>query len=133
MSVTVTLELRQAAAVRDALFRSTAQDSYEFPSQRTIKIRELNIGLVNRSRDSKGDFRVVQSDGSNSTIDLHEEQIQRTTPLLLLYMVDQNSTQGDKGIDKTFSEKVLHPVPAFGICLPNDSYGDGGTEISRPH
>ena len=34
MSVTVTLELRQAAAVRDALYRSTAQDSYEFPSQR---------------------------------------------------------------------------------------------------
>lgn len=100
---------------------------------RTVKIRDLNIGLVNRSRDSKGDFRVVQSDGSNSTIDLHEEQIQRTTPLLLVYMVDQNSTQGDKGIDKTFSEKVLHPVPTFGICLPNDSYGDGGTEISRPH
>ena len=40
MSVTVTLELRQAAAVRDALYRSTAQDSYEFPSQRTIEVRE---------------------------------------------------------------------------------------------
>ena len=36
----VTLKLRQAAAVRDALFRSTAQDSYEFPSQRTIEVRE---------------------------------------------------------------------------------------------
>ena len=40
MSVTVTLELRQAAAVREALFRSTSQDSYEFPSQRTIEVRE---------------------------------------------------------------------------------------------
>ena len=40
MSVTVTLELRQAAAVRDALYRSTAQDIYEFPSQRTIEVRE---------------------------------------------------------------------------------------------
>ena len=38
--ITITLELRQAAAVRDALFRSTAQDSYEFPSQRTIEVRE---------------------------------------------------------------------------------------------
>ena len=38
--INVTLKLRQAAAVRDALFRSTAQDSYEFPSQRTIEVRE---------------------------------------------------------------------------------------------
>ena len=45
MSVTVTFELRQAAAVRDSLFRSTAQDSYEFPSQRTIEIREAIVIL----------------------------------------------------------------------------------------
>ena len=38
--ITITLELRQAAAVREALFRSTSQDSYEFPSQRTIEVRE---------------------------------------------------------------------------------------------
>ena len=38
--ITITLELRQAAAVRDALYRSTSQDSYEFPSQRTIEVRE---------------------------------------------------------------------------------------------
>ena len=43
--ITVTLGLRQAAAVREALFRSTAQDSYEFPSQRTVEIREAIIIL----------------------------------------------------------------------------------------
>ena len=43
--INVTLKLRQAAAVRDALFRSTAQDSYEFPSQRTIEIREAIVLL----------------------------------------------------------------------------------------
>ena len=43
--ITITLELRQAAAVRDALYRSTAQDSYEFPSQRTIEIREAIVLL----------------------------------------------------------------------------------------
>ena len=43
--ITVTLELRQAAAVRSALFRSTAEDSYEFPSQRTIEIREAIVKL----------------------------------------------------------------------------------------
>ena len=57
--VTITLELRQAAAVREALFRSTAQDSYEFPSQRTIEIREAILKLdekiekiVNEKTDS---------------------------------------------------------------------------------
>jgi hypothetical protein len=45
MSVTVTFELRQAAAVRDSLFRSTAQDSYEFPSERTVEIRKAIIQL----------------------------------------------------------------------------------------
>ena len=43
--INVTLKLRQAAAVRDALFRSTSQDSYEFPSQRTIEIREAIVLL----------------------------------------------------------------------------------------
>ena len=43
--VNVTFKLRTAAAVRDALFRSTAQDSYEFPSQRTIEVREAIIIL----------------------------------------------------------------------------------------
>ena len=43
--INIELELRQAVAVRDALFRSTAQDSYEFPSQRTIEIRKAIIIL----------------------------------------------------------------------------------------
>ena len=33
--VNVELSVYQAAAIREALFRSTAQDSYEFPSERT--------------------------------------------------------------------------------------------------
>ena len=50
--ITVTLGLRQAAAVREALFRSTAQDSYEFPSQRTVEIREAIIILVEKIEES---------------------------------------------------------------------------------
>ena len=38
--ITIDLKLRQAAVIRDTLFRSTAQDSYEFPSERTVEIRE---------------------------------------------------------------------------------------------
>ncbi len=38
--ITIDFKLRQAAVIRDTLFRSTAQDSYEFPSERTVEIRK---------------------------------------------------------------------------------------------
>jgi len=59
--INVTLKLRQAAAVRDALFRSTAQDSYEFPSQRTIEIREAIVIL-----DEKISLQVSETSGEDS-------------------------------------------------------------------
>ena len=43
--VNVELSVYQAAAIREALFRSTAQDSYEFPSERTVVIREVIIAI----------------------------------------------------------------------------------------
>jgi len=43
--VNVELSVYQAAAIREALFRSTAQDSYEFPSERTVVIREAIIAI----------------------------------------------------------------------------------------
>ena len=39
-TVTIELTIYQAAAVRDALFRETRQDSYDYPSVRTTQIRE---------------------------------------------------------------------------------------------
>jgi len=50
--INIQLELRQAAAVRDALYRSTAKDSYEFPSQRTIEIREAIVILDKQIEES---------------------------------------------------------------------------------
>ena len=44
-NVTVELSVHHAATVREALFRSTKQDSYEFPSQRTVAIREVIVNL----------------------------------------------------------------------------------------
>ena len=44
-SITVELSVHHAATVREALFRSTKQDSYEFPSQRTVAIREVIVKL----------------------------------------------------------------------------------------
>ena len=43
--INIELELRQAAVIREALFRSTSQDSYEFPSQRTVEIRKAIVKL----------------------------------------------------------------------------------------
>ena len=45
MKVTVKLDIRCAAAAREQLFRSTAQDSYEFPSERTQDIRKVITAL----------------------------------------------------------------------------------------
>ena len=58
--ITIDFKLRQAAVIRDTLFRSTAQDSYEFPSERTVEIRkaikELDIlieeALKNETTDT---------------------------------------------------------------------------------
>tara|TARA_B100000035_G_scaffold66957_1_gene54710 strand:+ start:555 stop:746 length:192 start_codon:yes stop_codon:yes gene_type:complete len=44
-NVTVELSVHQAAAVRQELFRCTKQDSYEFPGQRTISVREVIVKL----------------------------------------------------------------------------------------
>ena len=58
IDINVTLKLRQAAAVREALFRATAQDSYEFPSERTIEIREAIVfldGEIQKVIDEKTD------------------------------------------------------------------------------
>ena len=45
INIDITLNIHDAAAVREALFRSTKQDSYEFPSQRTVAIREVIVNL----------------------------------------------------------------------------------------
>ena len=44
-TVTIELDVRVAAAVRETLFRTTKQDSYEFPSERTLDIRSVIVAL----------------------------------------------------------------------------------------
>ena len=44
-TVTIELDIRVAAAVRETLFRTTKQDSYEFPSERTLDIRSAIVAL----------------------------------------------------------------------------------------
>jgi|TARA_R100000030_G_scaffold90292_1_gene74886 hypothetical protein len=41
IDIDVKLNIHDAALVREFLFRQTAQDSYEFPGQRTVIIRNF--------------------------------------------------------------------------------------------
>ena len=60
--VSLELSVYQAAAIREALFRSTAQDSYEFPSERTVVIREAIIAI-----DTKLEEVLKDEQGSTDT------------------------------------------------------------------
>ena len=44
-NIDVTLNVHDAAAIRQELFRTTKQDSYEFPGQRTQAIRRVIVAL----------------------------------------------------------------------------------------
>ena len=92
------------------------------------KISTLDIGLINRSTTTYGKFGRIQSSGADPYLDLDEGDSQRIRPLLIIYLINPNSTQSDKGINRTFNEDVKLPVTAFGICLPSDNSGIGGTE-----
>ena len=64
--ITIDLDLRQAAAVREALFRSTAQDSYEFPSERTVEIRKAIQQLDNKIEEI---MTTLEEESNNETTD----------------------------------------------------------------
>jgi len=44
-NVDLSVNIHTAAIVREALFQYTKQDSYEFPGQRTIAIRDMILAL----------------------------------------------------------------------------------------
>ena len=45
IDIDLKLNIHDAALIRAAMFQYTKQDSYEFPSQRTIEIREAIVIL----------------------------------------------------------------------------------------
>jgi len=49
------MELKTAANLRDALFRLTQYDSYEYPSQRVIEIRKVIIDLDSKLEEALKD------------------------------------------------------------------------------
>ena len=56
-NIDVTLNIHDAMTVRESLFRYTAQDSYEFPGQRTQAIRRVIVALdekIEAAMDAEG-------------------------------------------------------------------------------
>jgi len=98
----------------------------DIPNKTTIAGKK--IGLVNRSTTKSGNFKIVQNSANDTIIDINEGQVHRNRPLLLLYLIDPDSTQGNKGIERVFAKGVKKPVTSFGICLPADLSEDGGME-----
>ena len=45
INIDIKLNIHQAALIREYLFLHTKQDSYEFPSQRTLLIRDFILKL----------------------------------------------------------------------------------------
>ena len=45
INIDIKLNIHQAALIREYLFLHTKQDSYEFPSQRTLMIRDFILKL----------------------------------------------------------------------------------------
>lgn len=54
-NIDVTLNVHDAAAIRQELFRVTKQDSYEFPGQRTQAIRRVIVALDEKIEEALKD------------------------------------------------------------------------------
>ena len=55
IDIDLKLNIHNAALVREFLFRHTAQDSYEFPGQRTVSVREVIVALDEKIEESLND------------------------------------------------------------------------------
>ena len=59
MTINLEMSIHEAALIREFLFRHTKQDSYEFPGQRTIIIRNfihnLDVEIEKELNDSQRD------------------------------------------------------------------------------
>ena len=99
-------------------------------TSKIININGKKIGLINRSTTKSGNFSIIQSSANDSNIDIDENRTHRERPLLILYLIDPDSTQGNKGIVRSFGNQVKKPVTSFAICLPRNFSEEGGFEYT---
>ena len=98
----------------------------------TENVYDIQIGLVNRSRDDLDEsrFKIIQNSHEDTQVGLPPATMTRQKPLILLYLVDPASTQSHKGLKRVFEQGINTSIPVFGICLPPAVLGDGGIEYA---
>jgi len=87
----------------------------------------MKIRLGNRKSDFNDRFSIVQNGPNDIHVDLVEGE-GRTTPLLLIYLIDHNSQNSETG-QRVFPSHVTKPVPFIGIILSKSMIPEGGVEI----
>ena len=71
-------------------------------------------------------FAIIQTREADKRLDLEQGE-RRVTPLLLVYLVDPNSTR--RSNDRVFDDSVTMGAPMFGVVLPEDDRPRGYTEV----
>ena len=96
------------------------------------KVRNLDIGLIQRTTDADKPerFSIIQTGNEDVDIDLSPGQ-QRSQPLLLLYLINPDSMKGPGKSIRVFSPDVSSPAIGIGISFPKVMIGDGGEMIAR--
>lgn len=90
----------------------------------------LNIRLGNRKANFDNRFSIVQNGPNDIHIDLSDGE-QRTNPLLLIYLIDDESINSDTR-RRVFPSHVDNPVPFIGIVMSTSMLPrEGGVEIMR--
>jgi hypothetical protein len=81
----------------------------------------LPLRLINRSLNLKRDkIGRINNSSEDITLDLSPGEF-RKNPLLILYLVDPNSTKDNRGIERVFDNNISLPIPLFGICMPQNN------------
>ena len=89
----------------------------------------MEIGLVNRSKRSNQEFAAIASSGGvDTSIDLDVDEL-RQNPLIIIYLIDPASTQLNHGLERVFHDSVTSPVPVWGVCMPQPTVEEGGSEV----
>ena len=71
---------------------------------------------------------VISNRAADTSIDVGNYG-ERINPLLLIYFIDPDSTQGDRGVERVFDRSVSHPIPVWGVCMPQTTIEEGGSEV----
>ena len=95
---------------------------------RSHNIDGMNIRLGNRKSNGENRFSIVQNGPNDIHVDLVNGE-ERSTPLLLIYLIDNESQNSETG-ERVFPSHVNNPIPFIGIILSTSMIPrEGGVEV----